>query len=204
MIFRSLARNLVVGARLALFLPVRPADYRALPADYALLVAFNFALWVAAAWVRAGYGGDFDPLAVPIYLGAVPLVLAAALVAAAAAGAPERLLLVATALTASDALFEAVGLAMPALAEDLGAGVAVLAWIWVVALRAVAVTAGTRPWPFIQGALAASALVTAGFLGYPHSDVWLEPEEDLAPEPAVEEHEVHAQLTSQSMERRVP
>ncbi|HEX9396604.1 MAG TPA: C13 family peptidase [Burkholderiales bacterium] len=195
MIFRSLPRNLVAGARLALFLPVRPFDYRASPADYALLVVFNFVLWVAAAWVRAGYAGEFDPMAVPIYFGAVPLVLLAAFIAAAAASAPERLMLVATALTASDAVFEAIGLVLPGLTEGLGpvAGLALLAWIWIVALRAVAVAAGTRPWPFAQGALAVTAMVATGFLGYPRTDVWLASNDDAVVEPLAREDLFHAQ-----------
>src|SRR2546430_16239891 len=71
----ALHRNLVAGARLALFLPVRPYDYRAAPLDYALLIAFNFALWLAAAAIRTGMAGEFDGMAVPIYLGGVPLLL---------------------------------------------------------------------------------------------------------------------------------
>lgn len=203
MIFRSLARNLVTGARLALFLPVRPLDYRALPADYALLVVFNFFLWVTAAWLRAGDGGEFDPMAIPIYLGAVPLVLAAAFLAAAAAGSPERLLLVATALTASDAVFEAAGLVLPDVAEELGAlaGLALLAWIWIVALRAVAVAAGSRGWPFVKGALAVTAMVAVGFLGYPRTDVWLMPDDGPESAPLSEEGAVQATMQVQPEKR---
>ena len=71
----ALYRNLVAGTRLALFLPVRPYDYRAAALDYALLIAFNFLVWIAAAAIRTGMVGDFDSVAIPIYLGGIPLVI---------------------------------------------------------------------------------------------------------------------------------
>ena len=45
MIGVSLARNLLAGARLALFLRVRPFDFRASAADFAALVVFNWLFW---------------------------------------------------------------------------------------------------------------------------------------------------------------
>ena len=79
---RSLYRNVVAGTRLALFMPVRPYDYRAAPLDFTLLVAFNFLVWVAAAAIRTGVSGDFDETAIPIYLGSIPLVLVTAMLVA--------------------------------------------------------------------------------------------------------------------------
>ena len=55
--FHSLLKNLTAGARLALFLPVRPFDYRVSPVHFAVLMAFDFAFWIAAAAVRAGFAG---------------------------------------------------------------------------------------------------------------------------------------------------
>src|SRR5438034_536250 len=111
----ALYRNLVAGARLALFLPVRAFDYRVSPLDYSWLLIFNFAVWVAAAAIRTGLAGEFDSSAVPIYLASVPLVLVTAMVVAFVYGERERLLLIATALTASDSTFELVALALPPL-----------------------------------------------------------------------------------------
>ena len=111
---QALYRNVIAGARLALFMPVRAYDYRVSALDYALLLAFNFAMWVAAAAIRTGLAGEFDSAALPIYLAGVPLVLAAALAVALIYGAREQLLLVATALTASDPLFELAALALEA------------------------------------------------------------------------------------------
>ena len=197
MIFRSLARNLVAGARLALFLPVRAFDYRVSAADYAVLLAFDFLLWVAAAAVHAGFSGEFDSSAVPIYLAGVPLVLAAALVVAAAYGQPERLLLIATALTASDPLFELAALVLPAAAAASGLGewifFALLAWLWLVSLRAVAVCVGTRRPQFLQAALVVSAMLAIGFFAFPRTEVWHAPETQPEAEPLASERLFHLQ-----------
>jgi hypothetical protein len=145
--------------------------------------------------VQAGFAGDFDPSAVAIYLGAVPLVLAAAALVAAAYRAPERMLLVATALTASDPVFELAGLVLPGLAAALGpaAVIALLAWIWLAALRAVAVCAGTRRLPFLKGALAVTAMIAVGFFVFPRTDVWLPPPAEQAPDPLARERLFHLQ-----------
>lgn len=195
MMVGSLLKNLLAGARLALFLPVRAFDYRASPADFATLLAFNFALWVLAAALRAGFAGDFDPFAVAIYLGAVPLVLAAAALVAAAYRAPGSLLLVATALTASDPVFELAGLVLPGLAAALGpaAVIALLGWIWLAALRAVAVCAGTRRPPFLKSALVVTAMIAVGYFAFPRTDVWLAPQAETAPDPLAEERLFHLQ-----------
>ena len=195
MMVGALLKNLLAGARLALFLPVRAFDYRASPADFAALLAFNFALWVLAAALRAGFAGDFDPFAVAIYLGAVPLVLAAAALVAAAYRAPGSLLLVATALTASDPVFELAGLVLPGLAAALGpaAVIALLAWIWLAALRAVAVCAGTRRPPFLKGALVVTAMIAVGYFAFPRTDVWLAPQAEEAPDPLADERLFHLQ-----------
>ena len=75
----------MAGARLALFLPLRAFDFRVSPLDYALLVAVQLrVVWVAAAALRAGFQGEFDPAALPIYLASIPLVLATAMLVALA------------------------------------------------------------------------------------------------------------------------
>ena len=99
---RSLYRNLVAGTRLALFLPVRPYDYRASPLDFTLLVAFNFAVWIAAAAMRTGAVGDFDETAIPIYLGSIPLVLLTATLAVVRVRPEKGLVNLSTTCTAVD------------------------------------------------------------------------------------------------------
>jgi hypothetical protein len=136
----ALYGNLRAGARLALFMRVRPFDYHASPVDFAWLLAFNFAVWVTVAFVRAGLAGEFDGGAIAAYLTGVPIVLAGAYAVAAIYGMPERTMLIATALNASDATFELIGFLVPEAAAGGGArgrpppgsGVAVLATEWLI------------------------------------------------------------------------
>ena len=83
MIAAALARNLLAGARLALFLRVRPFDFRVSAPDFAVLVAFNALVWILVSGARVRFAGELDSWALLVYLAAVPLVLAAALVVAA-------------------------------------------------------------------------------------------------------------------------
>lgn len=187
MILSSLLRNLRAGIRLAFFLPLRPFDYRVSATDYAALVAFNCLLWVGVSGLRVGFQGEIDSVALLVYLASVPLVLATALLITLAFGMPERLLLLAIALTASDAVFELTGVVVPYVAVFTGAGVSVFfiffGWIWLVATRAVAVGAGRRRPQFYQGVLAVSAMMAIAFFVFPKADVWKAPEgeEDIAP-----------------------
>jgi len=194
---RALYRNLVAGARLALFMPVRALDFRASALDYVLLVAFNFAVWIAVAVIRTGMAGDFDSAAIAIYLGAAPLVLLTALVVAQIYAAPEILLLVAVGLTASDALFELVALVLPVLVAWSSypsvAAIALLVWIWAVSVRAVIVCAGRQRPQVLKGAAAVTAMIVIGFFAFPRTDVWLEPTEDEEPAPLAEERVFHLQ-----------
>src|SRR3989442_1139704 len=172
----ALYRNVVAGARLALFMPLRAFDYRVSPLDYSLLLAFNFAVWVAAAAIRTGLAGEFDGSAVPIYLASVPLVLVTAMVVAFVYGERERLLLIATALTASDSTFELVALALPPIAVLAGyprIGVLVLlAWLWLLSVRAVAGCARNRPPQLLQSAPAVTAMIAIRYFAFPRTDVW--------------------------------
>jgi hypothetical protein len=186
----SLYRNLIAGARLALFMRVRAFDYRVSPLDYTALLAFNFAMWVGAAAIRAGLEGEFDPAALPIYLASIPLVLATAMLIVLAFGARERLLLVATALTASDPVFEIAGLAVAGSA----AGVLILlAWMWLISLRAMVVCAGTRRPDVLKGALAVTAMLAVSFFIFPRTDVWQLPPDEDDPTPLTEERTFHLQ-----------
>ena len=193
----ALYRNVVAGTRLALFLPVRAYDYRVSPLDYTLLLAFNFAVWVAAAAIRTGLAGEFDRAAMPIFLASVPLVLVTAMGVALIYGERERLLLIAIALTASDSAFELVALALPPLAELAGhprIGVLVLlAWLWLVSVRAIVVCAGSRRPQILKGALAVTAMIAIGYFVLPRTDVWNELPEEQAAEPLTEERVFHLQ-----------
>jgi hypothetical protein len=193
----ALYRNLVAGARLALFMPVRALDFRPSALDYVMLVAFNFAVWLAVAALRTGMVGDFDEAAIVIYLGAVPFVLLTGLVIAYIYAAPDIVLLVAVALTASDALFELVAFALPALAAWSGypviAAIVLLAWNWAVAVRAVVVCAGRQRPQVLKAAAFVTAMIAIAFFAIPRTDVWLEPAEDDQPAPLAEERVFHLQ-----------
>src|SRR6267378_2204156 len=173
----SLARNLLAGLRLALFLPVRAFDYRVSALDYVLLVLFDFVAWVAVTAALAGFGGDFNLSAIPIYLASVSLVLGAALLVALAYGAAEKLLSVAVALSASEPWFELVVLVVPTVSAASGHGEVVLwiflGWTLMTSVRAIAVVMGTRRPQLYQGALAVGAMIAIAFFAFPETDVWL-------------------------------
>lgn len=194
----QLARNVAAGARLALFLPVRAHDFRVSPLQYALLVAFNLILWVVAAAVYAGFEGEPDVSALPVYLSAVVIVLLTALlVSGAAYREPGRLLAFALALSSSDAVFELAGLALPGVAAALGRPelvfAAYLAWSWLVSLRAVVVVGGRRR-PQMYKALALVTLMSAfAFYWLPRADPWQEPVREEPPPALTEERIFHRQ-----------
>jgi hypothetical protein len=181
---RQLLANLAAGARLAAFLPVRAHEFRVSPLQYALLAGFNILLWIAAAAARAGFEGELDPSVIPLYLATIPLVLATALLASMAYGAPERLLLFAIAFIAADPVFELALLILPGIAAAVGAAAAYfafLAWSGLVSLRAVVVVGGWRRPQLYQAGLAVVLMMVIAFFALPHGEVWLEPVEEGAP-----------------------
>lgn len=195
---KELLQNLVAGAKLALFLPVRAPDFRVSAVQFALLVAFNFVFWVATAAAKAGFEGDFDSTAVTVYLGTVSLVLATALLVSLVYRVPERLLLFATALTASDPLFDLAGLALPGLGAATGeAGavyVAFLAWAWLIAMRAAVVCGGWQRPQVYAGAATVTAMTVLAFLVLPPVEVWQPPPAEEKPaEALVDERTFHLQ-----------
>lgn len=194
---RGLARNVAAGARMALFLPVRPHDFRVSPVDYAVLLAANFSLWVLAAALRNGVEGEFDAIAIPVYLSSVALVLAAALLLSLIYRAPERLLLFALALSAGDAVFELAGLALPGIGAALGYAGAVyaafLGWTWLAALRVALVCGGRQRPQVYQAALAIGLMLAAAFLVLPRTEVWSPPQEHQPPPALAGERLFHQQ-----------
>jgi hypothetical protein len=203
---KELLQNLVAGAKLALFLPVRASDFRVSAVQFALLVIFNFIFWVATAAARAGFEGEFDTTAITVYLGTVTLVLATALLVSLVYRAPERLLLFATALTASDPVFDLVGLALPGLGAAAGGGgavyVAFLAWAWLIAMRAAVVCGGWhRPQVYV-GAAVVTVMTVLAFVVLPQVEVWQPPPAEEEPvEALVDERTFH--LQGQLIERHL-
>jgi hypothetical protein len=194
---RGLGRNLLAGLRIALFLPLRAGDLRASPGQYALLVAFNLVAWLAVSALETGFEGELNPLAIPVFLVNVPLVLATALAVARIYRAEALLTLVAVGLTSSDTWFTLAGTVFNVFTVDTALGDALpsvlLAWIWLAALRAVAVCAGTARPRFYFGALAASVMVAAAFFAVPKVEVWIAAEEETEVPALAEERVFHAQ-----------
>jgi hypothetical protein len=207
---KELLQNLLAGAKLALFLPVRASGFRVSAVQFALLVVFNFLFWVATAAAKAGFEGEFDTTAVTVYLGTVTLVLATALLVSLVYRVPERMLLFATALTASDPIFDLVGLALPGLGAAAGgdaAGggavyVAFLAWAWLISMRAAVVCGGWhRPQVYV-GAAVVTVMTVLAFLVLPQVEVWQPPPEEEEPvEALVDERTFH--LQGQLIERHL-
>jgi hypothetical protein len=194
---RGLWRNLRAGLRIALFLPLRAGDFRASPGQYALLVAFNLAAWLAVSAFEAGFEGELNPLAVPVFLVNVPLVLATSLAVARIYRDEALLTLVAVGLTSSDTWFALAGTALNVFAAGTALGDALpsvlLAWVWLAALRAVAVCAGTARPRFYFGALAASVMVAVAFFALPKIEVWIAEDEEREVPALAEERVFHAQ-----------
>lgn len=186
----GLRRNLAAGVRLALFLPVRALDFRVSPGSFAMLAGFNVLVALAGAFLRNGTPGHLDVEALPAVLGQFALVLAVALLVARIHRRAELTLALATALIASDWLFEAVGTAIQVAAElgafgrlalGLGAAsVAYLAWAFVVMIRALVVSAGWRMPRSLASAGVLAAMFLAFVLAFPRTELWVadEPEEE--------------------------
>jgi hypothetical protein len=107
------------------------------------------------------------------------------------------LLLVATALTASDPVFELAGLAIPWIAGATGmprvALLVLLAWMWLISVRAMIVCMGRRRPDVLKGALAVTAMLAVSFFVFPRTDVWQLPPEEDAPTPLADERTFHLQ-----------
>jgi hypothetical protein len=185
---RGLMRNLAAGTRLALFLPVRALDFRVSATNFAALAAFNILIAAACSYVRNGEPGYFDYEALPTILGQFALVLAVSLVVAWIYRRDSLLLALATALVASDWLFEAAGTALhlsgdAGLFDDLpvpfaALSVGYLAWAFAVMVRALVVVAGWQKPRSMLATGALAAMFLAFVLLFPRAELWVADEED--------------------------
>ncbi len=171
--------NVVAGARLAAFQPVRPHDFRVSPADFTVLAAFVGLVAFAASFVRGGWPGHVNAAAVPLLLAEVPLVLAACVLVAGIVGRRELVLGLGTALFALDPPFAVAGtvlmFALEALppALRIALGYAFIAWGLAATLRALLAFAR---WRQARTVAAAGVLVAlfAGFLEVmPRAELWV-------------------------------
>src|SRR5205809_2444640 len=108
----GLKQNLLAGARLALFLPVRALDFRISIGQYVALVFAGLAFWLAGGMLRAGFPGTVDFGALTTGLAEIPLVLGTCLLAARVFREAQHALAFAVLLVATDSVFEVAGLAV--------------------------------------------------------------------------------------------
>jgi hypothetical protein len=194
----SLLKNVIAGARLAFFLPVRAHHFRASAIDFTLLAILSFALWVLVTAARLGFEGQFEPASIPVHLAGLVLILATAMLVALVFGASTRLVLIAVALLSLEPVFSVLValLAMMDFMLWLPAALyyAVLVWFWLACMRAVAVCAGTRRPQILVAAALVSAMIALDITALPETEPWAVAEEEQAePVPLANERLFHLQ-----------
>jgi hypothetical protein len=203
---QGLKRNLLAGARLALFLPVSRYDFRVSPGNFVLLWAFNLLVWLAGGMVRGGFPGYVDYSALPVALAEIPLVLLASLAIASLYRRRELLLRLALLLISSEALFELASSVIvialhPADADatpaaQLAVYLAYLSWVLAVGLRALWVAAGWHRRQFVHGSVLLIVLFVFLLNYMPRTEFWAAYQEfgaDAAKSPVLREDLFHAQ-----------
>lgn len=186
---KALLANVVAGTRIALFLPVRWTQFRASAADYAVLVAFNALTWLVGGFLRSTGVVQFDGTALAVFLGTVPIILAGTAWIGWLHGNATLAVLIAVVLSSSDFVMEVVSilLANVPLPDPLRWLLYLMffAWIWLIALRAVAVCTTAGNVPRLRGGLAITALVALLMFVYPKAEPWVAPRGAPVPTPAL-------------------
>jgi len=180
----DLRQNVVAGARLALFMRVRPLDFRVSAPDYAMLVLTSLACWAAGGLARVGAPGAVDVHALTVALAQIPVVLLACLALAWIFRSPQLLLAFAVLLTATDPLFEVVSVAAHYLGAldvpDSYASIvnwAFIAWGVATIARTQWVLSGWRGLRSLTAAVVLAALAACFLWVLPRSELWAEPPE---------------------------
>jgi hypothetical protein len=197
LLWLDLRQNVVAGARLALFMPVRALDFRVSGPDYAMLVVTSLACWAAGSLARVGTPAAIDVHAVTVALAQIPITLLACLALAWIFGRPQLVLAFAVLLTASDPLFEVVSVAAHYLGgfdlPDLYASIAnwiVMAWGLAVIARAQWLLTGWRGLRSLAAAVVLAALVACLLWVLPRTELWAEPPEQAPATSAITREDV--------------
>lgn len=192
----GLVRNISAGTRLALFFPVTWSQFRATPAQFALLACFNLLVWGIVNTLQAS-GGSFNPSAVGLYLAQITLLLLACVVIAGLVRNSSLIVLLAVALSSSDLAFELAGVA--ALGGELSPGAQFITWIvflvwgWVVAVRAVMVSTGAAGRQVAFSAAVIAVLMSFSLYVLPRIELWT-PDAERSMQAALSSEETfHAQ-----------
>ena len=180
LLWRGLAKNLLAGLRLALFLPVRALDFRVSAGQLSALVGTGLALWLVLGVVRQGFPGSIDFGALTAALAAIPVLLCACIVGAWVFREPRLATAFAVVLVASVPAFLIAGTALDLLSDlepfDLyttAADWALVAWAFAAVVRGQIMLTGWR------GRRSAVALVLfvavlAGLMELvPGGDLWV-------------------------------
>ena len=179
----GLVQNIVAGCRLALFLPVKQADFRISAADYALLAAAGLVFWFAGGMVREGISGGMDTAALAAALAQSPVILAVSLLVSATLGSPSLLCAFAVLFTATDPLFELAATAINLFmrygpAEYAGvANWATILWALAVLLRTQWVLTRWRSWRSIAAGVLVVAMLLVMVWVVPRNEAWFPVEE---------------------------
>jgi len=181
-------KNLLAGARLALFLPVRPLDFRISAAQCVALVAACLALWLALGVVQQGVPGEVDFGALTAALAGIPILLGACLLAARIFRETRLAPAFAVVLLASAPIFLTVDYSVEFVVDlaDLPYPTALdwafLAWAFAIAVRSQTVLTG---WRGGRSALALGlfvALLAVLMQIGPHGELWVAAGDDKADE----------------------
>ena len=183
----GLARNLLAGTRLALFLPVRALDFRISIGQYVALVFTSLAFWLAGGMLRAGFPGTVDFGALTTGLAEIPLVLFTCLLAARAFREAPLAVAFAVLLVATDPVFEVAGVAVQAAThlEAVGLDADVLYWAFVawgfaVLPRTLYVLTGWRGRTSVLAFGLFAGLFAVLVAVFPRSELWIAVRDDGA------------------------
>jgi hypothetical protein len=185
MLWRDLKQNLLAGARLALFLPVRALDFRIGIGQYVALVFASLVFWLAGGMLRAGFSGTVDFGALTVALAEIPLVLGACLLAARLFREAQLAVAFAVLLVATDPVFEIVGVAVQAAtsldAIEPYAGAVnwvLIAWAFAVLARTLYVLTGWRGRPSVLAFGLFAGLLALLVAIFPRSELWIGARDD--------------------------
>jgi hypothetical protein len=180
----NLARNLIAGARLALFLPVRALDFRISGAQCFALILACLALWFALGVLQQGVPGTIDSDALATALAAIPVLLGVCFLAASLLGDARLTPAFAVVLLSAVPVFLVVDYAAEIL-WDLGDSAypaildwGVFGWGVAIAARGQAVLGGWRGWRSAIALLLFAALAALLLEIAPRAEIWLATSED--------------------------
>jgi hypothetical protein len=187
MLWEDLKQNLLAGARLALFLPVRALDFRISIGQYVALVFASLAFWLAGGMLRTGFPGTVDLGALTAALAEIPLLLGTCLLAARLFRETQLAVAFAVLLVATDPVFEVVGVAVQAAtrleAIELDPDAvywAFIAWGFAVLPRTLYVLTGWRGRPSVLACGLFAGLLAVLVAVFPRSELWIAARDDRA------------------------